>query len=456
MAKKSVVNNKNVINNTAKNATNNTAKKVNTNNTNNTVKKVNTNNTNTTKKANNTVKKVNTPTKKINTNSNNDNGHTGNSSTNFNSLVSKMTKNVVFENKKQHNASSQIFKNNKNYQSSFSNILAFEQSHHADKDSIDVIIYHGSNNDGLLAAYIAWKYLVKDSGKKDVLFYGFKPGHSDRIDQTIERNLDRLRGKNILILDLSYNPITLDTIKSVAKLMLVIDDHKGSTIPSANVFVGDDKHAACAYTWKFFYPNEIVPKNVMYIDSSDRKLNLHFLPFSHLFASSFGIRYGHALVQGPIVQLFEKMDKVFANDNPNLLILIGKYMEDYKDSIKEQIAISAREITFQGIQHCYILNFNAPSLNKPVARQIITNIKKKGLPISVVLLWGYEYSLSPPGYSITLVEDHMNKTPKYNLPEMARKLGAIGGHPKGGSGSKFEGHFYWSKNIFDLFEKKLI
>jgi hypothetical protein len=369
----------------------------------------------------------------------------------FNSLVLNMTKNVEFKNKKSQNSEGQIYKNNKNYQSSFSNILLFEKTHRNNKDNINVVIYHGSNNDGLLSAYIAWRYLTKGLNNRDIMYYGYKPGHSGGIDQIIERNIDKLRDKNILILDLSYNAPTIEFITKNSKSLLIIDDHKGSTQPANNIFVGDDKHAACAYTWKFFYPEEKVPRIVQYIDDSDRKLHLSFLPYSHLFASSFGIRYGHTILQGSINTMFEKIDKLFEVDNPNYLILIGKYYEQYKDSIKLQISVSAREIKFQGIEHCYILNFNAPSLNKPVARQIITNIKQKGLPISFVILWGYEYSLSPPGYSITLMEDHMNKTPKYNLPELAKKLGKIGGHPKGGSGSKFEGHFYWSKNILELF-----
>ena len=397
--------------------------------------------------------------KNANANANNNNVASNvNSTTNFNKLVSKMTKNVAFENKKAKNrTATALYKSNANYQASFSNILAFEKSHHKEKSDIDVIVYHGSNNDGLLSAYIAWRFLVKDNQKKDVLMYGFRPGFSaNKVDQTVERNLDRFRGKNIIILDLSYSPATLTAIKNVAKLLLVIDDHKDITQPTENVFVGDNKHAACAYTWKFFYPEINVPKIVQYIDDSDRKLGLAYLPYSALFALSFGIRYGHAIMQTSTNNLFEKLHTLFEDDNPNFWILVGRYFHEFRESIKEQASINAREITFQGIPNCYVLNLNLPSFNKPIARQIITNAKKKGLPVSIVILWGYEYSLRPPGYSITLVEEHTSGKPKYDLPQMAKKLAAIGGHPKGGFGSRFEGHFYWSKNIWDLFEKKLI
>ena len=42
------------------------------------------------------------------------------------------------------------------------------------------------------------------------------------------------------------------------------------------------------------------------------------------------------------------------------------------------------------------------------------------------------------------------------LKIMAHKLGKIGGHPKGGHGAKYDGNFYWSKDIFLLFDKKFI
>ena len=43
---------------------------------------------------------------------------------------------------------------------------------------------------------------------------------------------------------------------------------------------------------------------------------------------------------------------------------------------------------------------------------------------------------------------------------MAAKLGKIGGHTRGGGGSKYIGNFYWPRkpgmDIWDLFSKKYI
>ncbi len=168
--------------------------------------------------------------------------------------------------------------------------------------------------------------IVKDNEKKDVMIYAQKPSHSvDKVDISIERNIDRFKGKSIIILDLSYNQATLAAIKNVAKLLLVIDDHKDITKPSESVFVGDNTHAVCAYAWKFFYPTVNVPKIVQYIDDSDRKLFLPFVSYSNLFATSFGFRFGHSLVQTSYNNLFEKLHTLFDDDNPNFWILIGRY-----------------------------------------------------------------------------------------------------------------------------------
>jgi hypothetical protein len=107
-----------------------------------------------------------------NTNANKNTNTTGR--TDFNRMLSNMSKNATFKGKEQP-ANKVLFATNSNYQASFGDIIAFEKGHAAQKAKLDTIIYHASNNDGLLSAYIAWRYLTKDLGKKDVALYGYKP-----------------------------------------------------------------------------------------------------------------------------------------------------------------------------------------------------------------------------------------------------------------------------------------
>lgn len=371
-------------------------------------------------------------------------------SRNFNKLAMNAVKNYKFDNGK--NITKSKYKTEAEYQKSFGDILDFEKKYSAkNKKDINLVIYHDDNNDGIIAAYVAWKYLVKDN-KKSVDFYGLKPGFGEMINRRIENIMGEIRGKNVLILDLSYNKETLNAIRDAAKSLIVIDDHPETTEKGKDIFIGKD-HAAVAYTWKFFYPGEKVPKVIQYVDDSDRKLFLPFVPFSNLFALALGFRFVHNIFKASGEKLFEALDELLKGDNPNFFVFIGKYYDEVRENIKMQVANNAKMTNFQGYR-VGVLNFNAPALTKVVGRQIVTNFQARGQPIDFAVLWGYEYTANPPAYNVTLIDDH--KQTRINMAEIAKKLSKLGGHPKGGGGKQHEAHFYWNRDIWELFEKKLI
>lgn len=373
------------------------------------------------------------------------------SSYEFNKMVANAVKNYEFRNSK--NISKSKYKTEKEYQDSFSDILEFQKKFtDAQKKDINVVIFHSDNNDGMVSAYIAWKYLMLDNGK-DVKFLGMKPGKGQFVDSRVKGVEHIIRDKNVIILDIDHSAPTLDYIKNITKEMIVIDDHSGGMMyKDPKVFIGSS-HAAVAYTFKFFYPNDKVPKIVQYVDDSDAKLFLPFIPLSDLFTSALGFRFVHNIFMSSGPQTFEKMHELFKNDNVNFLIFLGKYFEEVRNNIKDQIATNARPVNFQGYR-VGVLNFNAPSLSKPVGRQIISNMNKKEKVIDFAVLWGYEYSLYPPAYRVQIIDDHVQT--KINMKEIAEKLGKIGGHPKSGGGHMHVGNFYWSKDIFDLFKKQYL
>jgi len=382
-----------------------------------------------------------------NSNINLNKNYTKNKLNTINQVLSNKVKNYKFN--QLTTTSKSKYMNEKEYEKSFNNdIIKFEKTiKDIEKKKINVIIYHADNNDGVLAAYICWKYLKKDNKLSNIKFYGLKPGKSNVIDKSIENILYDLKDKYVLITDLAYNQQTLKALSNTVSKLIIIDDHPDLTIQGKTYFAGEN-HSASAYIWKFFYPEEKVPKMVQYIDDSDAKLFLPFTPNSNYVALSIGFRYVHNIFKLQGDKLFEILDDVLKNDNPNFFIFIGKYYDEVRENIKSQIAINARMINFQGYR-VGVLNFNAPSLTKPVGRQIITNMKKRGENIDFAVLWGYEYSLNPPGYSVTIIDDH--KQTKINLKELVNKLASKGGHPKGGYGHEHDGHFYWSKNIMELF-----
>lgn len=368
---------------------------------------------------------------------------------NFNKYLGNSVKKLQFNNGK--NRSDPKYKTEKDYQNSFDDIIKFSEKFKNKKD-IGAIIYHDENNDGVIAAYYAWTYLYKEHGK-DIDFFPLKPGHSPGVDKRVQILLPKLNGKLVLILDLSYNTETLNAIRSNSKGIILIDDHPETSHigdNDKNMFVSHN-HAAVASTYKFFYPKNKVPKIAQYVDDSDGKLFLPFISYSNLFALTIGFRFIHNVYKLSGNKLFEELDNVLKDDNPNFFIFIGNYYDEVRENIKAQIAKNAKTANFQGYKVA-VLNFNAPALSKVVGRQIITNFQNRGEKIDFAVLWGYEYTAE--GYRISLIDDH--KQTQINLPQIAKKLGQIGGHPIGGGGHGHDAQFYWSKDIWMLFNKKMI
>ena len=81
--------------------------------------------------------------------------------------------------------------------------------------------------------------------------------------------------------------------------IIIIDDHPRQNSLnniSSNIFIGDDSHGACAYTWKFFFPTKKVPMNIQFIDNKDRSLHLPYLKHGDSFISFLNYRVIHTLI----------------------------------------------------------------------------------------------------------------------------------------------------------------
>lgn len=379
----------------------------------------------------------------------------------YNRKVSLCLKDCQFTNSEDHNVK-ELKKSEKEYQESFDNIEAFASKVTvAKKKSIDAIIYHADNSDGLFSAYIAVTYLGENN-KTDVNVIPLKPSSGHGIDYRISAVVDKIKGRNVLILDISYNRENLEFIRSNCKELYIIDDHPRNDNIGKNsnkVFIGDDKHAAVAYTWKFFYPKKDVPLFVQIADNDDRKLQLPFL--KHLDMHSYTVFYNFRLTHSPYLSLrfdkisdFQYINSIIDSTDMMLFNIIGHYYDEVKNNIKDQIARNARFAYFQG-HPVYVLNYNDPVLYKMVARQMVTNAESKNQKIDFAVLWGYEYTSNC--YKVFLSEKHTKNKPRFNLPNMAKTLAKIGDTKKGGGGAAFVGNFYWphsnSKDIWDLFTR---
>ena len=357
-----------------------------------------------------------------------------------------------------------IYNTENDYEASFKGIADFRKKVGLPAiKKIDTVVYHDENHDGMVSAAIAYNFLVNDH-KKDVKFLPLKPG------QNVRNPID-LKDKHILVLDLdmSYNKQLYDTLNKQAKSVIIIDDHeeikntnKITSFVSNKIMMNDIKkgpsHATVGNAWKFFYPRKKVPSVVAYVDSGDAKLYLPFAPMGYLFTEALGFRVIKNKVKYPYMERQNNPEKILQviwdiidETDADFWLFIGKYFTEVTENLKNQIAINAVRMKFQG--DCVaVLNFNAPALSKKVALQMITNFEKHGQPVDYAVTWGYEYKSN--AYRIGLNRQKWKKGK--NLGEIARRLGKKGGHPRGGGGHEADGNFYWPKkpnqDIWDLFE----
>jgi len=438
---------------------NNNTRKNNTKNNNGKNNKVNNN-----KSKNNKLK--NNKNNKLNNNKNNKNTRKSTTNKSVNRIdFNKIAKEILKKHKVPPETESRsIYNTEKDYEASFKGIADFRKKVGLPAiKKIDTIIYHDENHDGMISAAIAYNFLVNEH-KKDVKFIPLKGGQN-------VRNPTDLKDKHVLVLDLDmlYNKKLYDTLNKQAKSVIIIDDHEEikntnviTSFVSNKIMMNDIKkgpsHATVGNTWKFFYPRKKVPSVVAYIDSGDAKLYLPFAPMGYLFTEALGFRVIKNKVKYPYMERQNNPEKILQviwdiidETDADFWIFIGNYFAEVTENLKNQIAINAVRMKFQG--DCVaVLNFNAPALSKKVALQMITNFEKRGQPVDYAVTWGYEYKSN--AYRIGLNRQKWKKGK--NLGEIARRLGKKGGHPRGGDGHEAVANIYWPKksnqDIWDLFE----
>lgn len=360
------------------------------------------------------------------------------------------------------------YKNENAYQKSFEDIEKFSKTvSDKDKKMINCCVYNRNNDDGLFSAWVYYKFLVKNGlATESIEFIPLSPASGNKVDHILRKNLDKMKGKIVIICDIAYSPVNLNAIASVAKGMFLIDDHPrgeremkelaGIGMLKGRMFIGNDRHSAVAYTWKFFFPDDAVPVIVQYIDNDDRKLNLPHLLYDRAFKSFISFRITHSpyIKKFVSVREFKMLNDQVENIDKNFMLTVGHYYDELVNNIKDQVAKNASFQYFQG-HPVTVLNYNDPVLYKMVGRQMITNAEKMGKKVDFAVLWGWEYTTN--AYKVFLSEKHEG-APKFNLGKMAETLGRKGGHPMGGKGTKFIGNFYWPRkqgqDIWDLFGRR--
>lgn len=380
----------------------------------------------------------------------------------FNKLIKDCVKNInEFNSNNKNKHINYKYDTYDNYYKSIKNKLDNFSIPSSVKESINCIIYNNKNNDGLFSAAIVNHYLIDNKGS-NISFFGIGQGISN-----LEKIMNKLKGKIIIILDLEYDFKTYEKLSNICRKIITIDDHKppcspiNKQIKNTYIFSGNNSNAACAFVWTVFYPNKKIPKTIQMIDVQDSKLFMKGLEYSQFFTSALTFRYKENPkyknlwnTEKPFQDLWDVIDE----NNVNFWVILGNYMSEVQENIKEQIARNAQIMIFKNklLDKEYkvgVLNFLDPVLTNRIGRQICTNLNDQ---IDFAFLWAYEHNKNL--YRIQLISNH-SPSFKYNLGDISYKFKHL--TDKGGGGHKNIGNFYYPRDkkhdIWDLLEdlKKL-
>lgn len=185
-----------------------------------------------------------------------------------------------------------------------------------DPSSVDLVIYHANCTDGFGAAYSAWK-LLGDRAE----YYAAKHGEPP----------PNVTGKNVVVLDFSYDNFTTKNLMKDAKNLLIIDHHKSAIVELHDVTCTrfDMNHSGAMLAWKFFHPGREAPRMIKFIE--DRDLWKWEIPYSKEFSAAFDM----------VPYDFEEFDKYLDDSAVDNAQERGAYILAYSKTVISKIAKQA-------------------------------------------------------------------------------------------------------------------
>ena len=194
-----------------------------------------------------------------------------------------------------------------------------------DPGSVDLVIYHASCTDGFGAAYAAWK-LLGDRAEYHAAKYGEDPPD--------------VKGKNVVVLDFSYDNKTTKKMIKEAKSLLIIDHHKSAVVELHDISCTrfDMNHSGAMLSWNFFHPGREAPRMIRHIE--DRDLWKWEIPYSKEFAAAFDM----------VPFDFEEFDKYLDDSAVDSAQERGAYILAYSKTVISKIAKQASQRKVDGKQ----------------------------------------------------------------------------------------------------------
>jgi len=277
--------------------------------------------------------------------------------------------------------------------------------------SINCVIYHADCTDGFGSAYSAWK-LLGNRAEYHACKHGTRP--------------PKIKGKNVVILDFSFDNKTTKDMIAEADNLLVIDHHKSAMVELhdiSNTFFDMTKSGAIL-SWEFFHPGKEPPKFIRYIQ--DRDLWKWELDYSKEFSAAFDM----------VPFEFEEFEKFEDDSVFDDAVKRGSYILAYSKTVIKKVCEKAVSRKYKGKD---VLVVNSSHWISEIGSRLSPDC-------DFALIWYYDHDDRMIKVSLRSFHD------KIDVSEIAKDFGG-GGHKKA-SGFQMSGELCVD-DIFDLEEEKV-
>lgn len=255
-----------------------------------------------------------------------------------------------------------------------------------DPNNIDFVIYHAECTDGFGAAWAAWKLLGSSAE-----YYAAKH----------DTPPPDIAGKNVVILDFSYNNKTMKKMMKSAKSLFVIDHHKTAMIDLHDLACVhfDMNHSGAMLSWMFFHPGKEPPRMIKFIE--DRDLWKWEIPYSKEFSAAFDM----------VPYDFDEFSRFEDESVVDDAVRRGSYILAYSKTVVSKIVKHAAQRTLDGRA--------ALVVNSSHWMSEIGNVLSQKCDIAVI--WFFDHNDLTTKVSL---RSHHNAA---DVSEIAKKFGG-GGH----------------------------
>lgn len=273
--------------------------------------------------------------------------------------------------------------------------------------SVNVVIYHADCTDGFGSAYSAWKLLGNRAE-----YHACKHGSSP----------PDVKGKNVVILDFSFDNATTKQMIEDANELLVIDHHKSAVVELHDISntIFDMNKSGATLAWEFFHPGKEAPKFIQYI--TDRDLWRWELPYSKEFSAAFDM----------VPYDFEEFEKFEDDSVFDDAVKRGSYILAYSKTVVKKVCDKAASRKIDGKD---VLVVNSSHWMSEIGARLAPDC-------DFAVIWYYDHNDKIIKVSLRAFHD------KIDVSEVSKKYGG-GGHKKA-AGFALPGDF----KIEELFDEE--